>query len=61
MTFTAEEKLKEVLRELAYRNYVYPRRIMDKKMTEAQAARQIGIMHAIAADYQELANKERLL
>jgi hypothetical protein len=58
---TATEKLKAVERELSYRKYVYPRRIDAGLMTSALAAEQIATFEEIAADYRELAEKERLL
>ena len=59
--FTAAEKLGAVERELRYRRRVYARRIDEGQMTKELADRQIAVMEAIAADYLELANKERLL
>jgi len=60
-TISAELKLEAVLRELAYRRRVYPRRVAENKMTEHLARVQIGIMEAIADDYREMARKERLV
>ena len=59
--FTADDKLKAVEREIGYRKYVYPRRVMDKKMTQETADAQIALMEAIADDYREAAKKDRLL
>jgi hypothetical protein len=59
--FTNTEKAKEADREVGYRKYVYPRRVMDKKMTQEQADRQIAIMQEIAEEYSVLAVKERLV
>lgn len=60
-TFTFEQKLEAVRRELKYRRRVYPRRIENKQMTQALADEQIAIMEAIAEDMEKEAAKERLL
>lgn len=59
--FTAEEKYKAAKREVNFRKYVYPRRIEAGSISKENAAKQIAIMEAIAADYAELMEKERLL
>lgn len=59
--FTATDKLKAVGRELAYRRHVYPRRVAEGKMTKQLADAQIAIFEAIEADYEKLAQGERLL
>lgn len=61
MTYTAEEKLNEVLRELRQRSRVYQRAIDRGTMSSQAAARQIAIMEAIAADYEKIVAKDRLL
>ena len=61
MTFTAEEKYKAAMREVGQRRKVYPNIIMRGNMTREQADYQIAVMEAIAADYEELAKKERLI
>ncbi len=61
MTFTAEDKLKSVERELGFRRRVYARRVSDQKMTQKQADREIAIFEAIASDYREKAEGERLI
>ena len=61
MTFTAEQKLKAVERELTYRSRVYPRRIEAGKMTQKLADEQVALFEAIRDDYAALAGKERLL
>jgi hypothetical protein len=58
MTFTAEEKLREVRREVKMRKLVYARRDM---MPPHEAKYKIDIMQEIAEDYEKLAQKERLL
>jgi hypothetical protein len=59
--FTNEEKRAAVVRELGYRKRVYERRVADGKMTRQLADAQIAVFEAILADYDKLAEKERLL
>lgn len=61
MNITAEDKLKCVQRELMMRRRVYERRIADGEMSRDFANEQIEVMQAIVADYEKLAQKERLL
>lgn len=56
MTFTAEEKRKEALREVQMRKEVYARSGMD-----TLKQRRIDLMQEIADDYAKLAETERLL
>jgi len=51
MTFTVEDKLKAVMREIAMRKAVYPKWVDQKKMSEAAAEREIAVMEEIAEDY----------
>lgn len=55
MTFSTEQKIAAVKREIGFRRRVYARRVADKRMTQADANEQIGIMEAILADYEKLA------
>jgi hypothetical protein len=57
MKFTAEEKCKEAKREVGMRKRVYAHSAMDPQ----EAKRKIEIMEEIAADYEKLAQQERLL
>jgi hypothetical protein len=61
MTFTNEEKLTCVQRELKYRRRVYKRRIDMGTMSQELADRETALMEEIVADYQKLASSERLL
>lgn len=61
MSFTFEEKLEAVQRELVYRRRVYTRRLAEGKMTPQLAARQIKLFEEIEADYQKMAQNGRLL
>jgi hypothetical protein len=58
---TAEEKRAAIKRELDYRRRVYPRLVLDQKMNQKTADLQIAIFEAILADYEKLAENERLL
>lgn len=49
--FTREMKRAAAEREVKLRERVYPRFIEQKKMTQAQADRELGAMRAIASDY----------
>jgi hypothetical protein len=44
------EKIAELTREIAMREQAYPRRVAEKKMTQAKADRQIAVMRAILED-----------
>ena len=57
--FDVPTKLKELKRELGQRKYVYPRRIADGKMSEADAALKISLIEAIIEDYEQLAKSEQ--
>jgi hypothetical protein len=59
--FTAAEKHREALRELAMRKRLYPRWVEKGAMTAKDAAQKIALMEAIAADYAKFAEKERLI
>jgi len=59
--YTAEEKHREALRELAMRKRVYPCQIASGQMGKRDAERLIAIMQEISDDYHQLACKERLL
>lgn len=53
---TNAEKLKEVEREIAMRNRVYPWMIRKGKVTKEKAAEQLRIMNAVAEDYRQKVN-----
>jgi hypothetical protein len=61
MTFTAQQKLEAVERELGYRRRVYERLVDQGKMKRETSEREISIFEAIAEDYRKLAAGERLL
>lgn len=60
-TYSAEEKLKAIERELGYRRHVYARRVIEGKMSQALADAQIAVFEAIRADYLAEVSKGRLL
>ena len=59
--FTAEEKYQEVMRELKLRRRLYPHWVEIGKLDASDAKRRIDVLQAIAADYEEQTQKERLL
>jgi hypothetical protein len=59
--FDAATKLAAILREIKYRQRVYPRWIADGKITDGFAAAQIAVFEAIAEDYRALSEKDRLI
>ncbi len=61
MAFSNEDKLKAVRREIGFRERVYGRRVAERKMTQDQMDREIGVFRDIAEDYDKLASAERLL
>lgn len=61
MTFTYEQKLQAIKRELHYRRRVYRDAVAAGNMTQALSDKQIAVMEAIRADYELWAKKERLL
>lgn len=58
MTVTTRDKYECARRELALRNRFYPRWVVERKMTGADADRQIELMEAIAEDYRIQAERE---
>ena len=61
MPFTAEQKHREIVRELKLRQRVYPRWVEAGKLSINDARRQIEIMTEIAQDYEKLTLQERLI
>lgn len=51
MSFSREEKLKEIAREIALRRSVYRRKIARHEMKPEEAEMRIDIMLSIARDY----------
>jgi hypothetical protein len=49
--FTREQKLGEIIREIALRRIVYKGQVRNGRMTEHEAAKRIAIMVQIANDY----------
>ena len=61
LTYTADDKLKCIEREVHMRLRVYPRWVEQGRITAEKAARETALMTAIAQDYRRLAERERLL
>jgi hypothetical protein len=59
--YTAFEKMKCADDEVKMRRWVYPRYVADRRMSDADAKRQIALMQEIAEDYKKQAEQERLL
>jgi hypothetical protein len=53
LSYTLEQKISEIRRELAMRRGVYPRFVRDDKMTPHEAAERIRIMESILDDYEK--------
>ena len=49
--FTTSQKRTAIEREIRMRERVFPRRVRDNKMTQAEADHEIGIMQDILLDY----------
>lgn len=60
-TFTNEQKLQAIEREIRYRERVYANRVAIDRMTRAKADYEVAVMKAIADDYRRLAEGERLI
>ena len=60
MMFTNKEKHAALLREIAFRKYVYPKRVAALKMSQPEADKQIAVMEQIAEDYLTLVNQNEL-
>lgn len=60
-SWTTEQKLEAVRREIGYREHVYERRVRASRMSRRKADHELGVMRAIEADYTRQLEKERLL
>lgn len=54
MTFTNSDKFECLQREIKMRKRVFPRRVQQGKMKQAEADREIACMEAIAEDYKPI-------
>jgi hypothetical protein len=61
MIVTSQQKLDCIEREIRMRERVYPRWVADKKMSQAKADEELATMRAIADDYRQSAESERLI
>jgi len=57
-SFTNRQKADEAKREVAMRKRVYPRRVEEGRMTQADCDRQIAIMADMQADYAAKAEED---
>lgn len=53
MKYSIETKIKELKREIYFRNKVYPKSVARGTMTQDEAERRIAIMEDILHDYYE--------
>ena len=51
--FTLAEKRREIAREVRQREAVYPRLVAGGRLTQQKADRQMAIMRAVLADYED--------
>lgn len=58
--FTDEQKRDAVVREIKLREWVYPARVAENKMTQKKADHELGVMRAILADYEAKVAATRL-
>jgi hypothetical protein len=61
MSVPIEAQIVAVQREIAMRKRVYPRWILNEKMTEQKAAHEIACMEAVLETLQRVAAGERLI
>lgn len=61
MTFTIAEQLDAIEREIRFREFVYPRRVRDGKMTQAEADRQIALMRAVSVTVATIGREQQEL
>lgn len=58
MAYTLTDKLACLERELRYRRRVYPRWILEGRMTTASAEHECSVLQAIIDDYRRLRDQE---
>jgi hypothetical protein len=56
-----DDQVKCIERELKFRARVYARRVVEQKMSKAQADREIETMQAVLATLQMIAEGQRLI
>ena len=61
MSYTTQNKIDEVLREIKFRERVYGRLVNTGAKTQQEMTKRIEIMKEIAEDYRNVAKAERLL
>ena len=61
MTIQIDEQIKCVEREIGMREFVYPRRVADKRMTQKKADEETAAMRAVLETLREVQTKERLI
>lgn len=61
MTIPLDAQIKAVQREIRYREFVYPRRVANGKMSAADADYQLEVMKAVLTTLEQAQEKERLI
>ena len=56
-----QNKKEAIKREINFRKKVYPKQILQGKMTQAQADREIAIFENILKDYNKIKDPEELI
>jgi hypothetical protein len=51
-TYSDQDKLRSIRREISMRRKVYPRWVAEGRMTQEQATRELEIFEQIASDYE---------
>jgi len=59
-TFTHDQKIEALRREIRLRKWVYPKRVRAGKISQAEAAYEIGVMQAILDDYERQVEEAQL-
>lgn len=61
MSFTTDDKIAAIDRELRFRRRVYSTKVAEGRMKPSQMEYQIGIFEAMLEDYRAIQKTERLL
>jgi hypothetical protein len=51
-TYTTEDKIKALRREISMRKNVYRKKVHDQRMTQQEMDYEVGVMQAILMDYE---------
>jgi hypothetical protein len=59
MTYTIDEQIAEVRRELGMRHQVFPRFVDSKRITQAQADERIALLEAVQETLERVRDEQR--